>query len=285
VDILREITTLLNQPVDAIEVLGGGCVSEVFLVRLSDHRKLVVKVDESKTAGLPVEGRMLRYLAEKTSLPVPAVYVANDSILIIDYIAGQFRFSPAAERHAADLLAGLHDISDPGIGYGFEFDTLIGGLHQPNPVNSTWVPFFRDERLLYMAGEASKHGRLPDEILNRIERFCSRLDRWLSEPDRPSLIHGDVWTTNVLALGDRIVSFFDPAIYFAHNEVELAFITLFNTFSHYFFEQYQDHHPIAPGFFEERRHIYNIYPLLVHVRLFGGGYVKAVDQALARFGC
>src|SRR5690606_31505376 len=100
----------------------------------------------------------------------------------------------------------------------------------------------------------------------------------------PALIHGDLWTTNILAQDGRITGFLDPAIYYAHPEIELAFSTLFNTFDAPFFERYRQLRPLEPGFFETRRDIYNLYPLLVHVRLFGGGYVGALERFLRRFG-
>ena len=118
---------------------------------------------------------------------------------------------------------------------------------------NSWLDFFRERRLLYMAGEGVRSGRLPKEVLTRLEKFCGQLDRWLLEPERPSLIHGDAWTTNVLAQGGRITGFIDPAIYYAHPEIELAFTTLFGTFGDPFFAHYQTLRPIAPGFFEERR--------------------------------
>ncbi|MCA9930289.1 MAG: fructosamine kinase family protein, partial [Anaerolineales bacterium] len=162
--------------------------------------------------------------------------------------------------------------------------TLIGGLHQPNRWTDNWLDFFREQRLLYMAQEGVRTGRLPAAVLTRLTRFCGCLDAWLDEPERPSLIHGDVWTTNVLAADGRITGFVDPAIYYAHPEIELAFTTLFGTFGEPFFARYHELRPIPPGFFEERRDIYNLYPLLVHVRLFGGGYVSSVERTLRRFG-
>jgi fructosamine-3-kinase len=120
--------------------------------------------------------------------------------------------------------------------------------------------------------------------LARIERLCARLDEWLSEPERPSLLHGDVWTTNILADGDRITAFLDPAIYFGHPEIELAFTRLFGTFGRAFYDHYRQIRPIAPGFFEERCDFYNLYPLLVHVRLFGGSYVASVQHTLEQYG-
>lgn len=282
VDIRAEIGQILNQPVIDIQAMGGGCVGDVYLAQLADGDKVVAKIDPQKRSGLTVEGRMLRYLTTHTQLPVPGVRFSSDQVLVMDYIAGESRFNELAQHHAAELLAKLHFITAPT--FGFEFDTLIGGLPQPNPAYPSWIAFFREQRLVYMAREAARAGRLPQDTLNRVERFGEHVDRWLLEPEKPALIHGDVWTTNVLARGGIIQAFLDPAIYFAHHEIELAFITLFDTFSHAFFQTYQCLRPIAPGFFEERCDIYNLYPLLVHVRLFGGSYVSAVERVLTRFG-
>ena len=94
-----------------------------------------------------------------------------------------------------------------------------------------------------------------------------------------------MWSGNVLTKDGRIAGFVDPAIYYADSEIELAFSTLFSTFGDAFFRRYDELRPLRPGFFEERRDLYNLYPLLVHVRLFGGSYVGSVERALARYGC
>ena len=99
----------------------------------------------------------------------------------------------------------------------------------------------------------------------------------------PSLIHGDLWTGNVLCHDSRIAGLVDPAIYHADAEIELAFATLFGTFGDAFFARYTEHRPLAPGFFEARRDLYNLYPLLVHTALFGGSYARSVDRTVRRF--
>ena len=100
-----------------------------------------------------------------------------------------------------------------------------------------------------------------------------------------ALIHGDVWTGNVLAENGRITGFLDPAPYYAHHEVELAFITLFGTFGEAFFARYGEVGTrIDAEFWETRRRVYNVYPLLVHVRLFGGGYVGELSANLDMLG-
>ncbi|TVQ31119.1 MAG: fructosamine kinase [Phycisphaeraceae bacterium] len=262
--------------------LTGGCIGEVRRIDLADGRRLVVKIGADAGARLSIEGAMLSYLAERTGLPVPAVHHASDDLLVIDFIAGASRFDTNAQRHAAELLADLHAVESPR--FGFDTDTLIGGLPQPNPWTDSWIEFFGHSRLLHMADEAVRAGRLDAGARGRIARLVDRLDQLLEPPERPGLIHGDVWTTNVLADGGRITAFLDPAIYYAHPEVELAFITLFDTFGGDFFDRYQKIRGIQPGFFEHRRDLYNLYPLLVHVRLFGGGYVDAVRRILDRQG-
>ncbi len=190
---------------------------------------------------------------------------------------------PAACSSCMELLAALHGI---GAGaYGLERDTVIGGLVQPNAEAEDWIGFFRDRRLLYMARAALDAGMLSGALMTRIEAFAARIERWLDAPAHPSLIHGDMWGGNVLVKGNRIAGFVDPAIYYADAEIELAFSTMFSTFTEPFFARYGEMRPLRPGFWEVRRDIYNLYPLLVHVRLFGGSYVGSVDRTLARFGC
>jgi fructosamine-3-kinase len=272
-----------GQAIRQTKALSGGCIGDVYRVDLADGRRLVAKVGDGSSAALDIEGYMLRYLREHSRLPVPDVLHSTPRLLLMSFLDGDSHFNAAAERHAADLLAELHSVR--GSAYGLERDTLIGGLHQPNPTTDSWIAFFRDRRLRYMAHEAARVGRLPEGVLRRVEQLAGRLDRWLVEPEYPALIHGDMWTTNILAQSGRITGFIDPAIYYADPEIELAFSTLFGTFDRPFFEQYQQRRPLRPGFFEERRDLYNLYPLLVHVRLFGGGYVGSVDMTLRKFGC
>ena len=278
----EKIETAVSQKVVDMAPLSGGCIGQVYKAQLQDGTTIVVKADDGPSPKLDIEGRMLQYLAEHSELPVPDVFLLQPNLLIMAYLPGDSHFSAQAQTHAAELLAACHQISAPT--FGLEWDTLIGGLHQPNTPMASWLDFFREQRLLYMAGEGVRTGHLPASVLSRLDSFCGQLDRWLQEPERPSLIHGDVWTTNVLAQGNRITAFIDPAIYYADPEIELAFTTLFGTFSEPFFKRYEEIRPLAPGFFDTRRDIYNLYPLLVHVRLFGGSYVGSVDRTLRRFG-
>ncbi len=225
---------------------------------------------------------MLRDLSA-AGLPVPNVLHAAADLLVMEYVAAGGPLSGSAETHAADLIAALHGRTDAQ--HGYAYDTLIGGLPQPNPETADWRTFFRDHRLLEMADQAYAAGRLPTAARTRIDTLATKLDRWIAPDRTPSLLHGDLWGGNVLCRDGRIAAFIDPAVYFGDAEIELAFSTLFHTVGDRFFARYAEHRPVDPDFFAVRKDLYNLYPLLVHVRLFGGHYVGAVERTLETFGC
>jgi fructosamine-3-kinase len=275
------VLAVTGQRVIATRPLHGGSVARVLRLELGNGSVLAAKVSDSAEGGLAVEARMLRYLAAHTTLPVPQVRYADDGLLVMDFVDAAGGLDARAEGHAAELLAALHGLTASA--FGFEWDTLVGGLPQPNPWTEDWCAFFRDRRLLYMGRQALDAGHLPAQSFAALERLSGKLDRYLDAGVPPSLIHGDVWGGNVLARDGRIAAFLDPAIYFADAEIELAFSTLFGTFGEAFFDRYQEIRPLRPGFFQVRRDLYNLYPLLVHTRLFGGGYAASVQRTLARF--
>lgn len=258
--------------------LGGGCIADVARADLADGRRIVVK----RGKDLAIEAWMLRWLANHAHAPVPAVRHATDDILAMDFVEGDSgTLSDGAQAHLGEIVAELHAISADT--FGFERDTVIGGLRQSNPRETSWRNFFRDHRLLAMAGAALASKRLPPRTMGRIETLAARLDRWIDDTATPSLIHGDLWGGNILSHGDRITGLIDPALYFADAEIELAFMTLFGSVDAAFFRSYGERRPLRPGFFETRRDLYNLYPLLVHVRLFGGSYVAQVERTLGKF--
>jgi fructosamine-3-kinase len=258
--------------------LSGGCIGELRLLDMPDGGRLVAK--RSPNGGLALEAWMLDYLARHSELPLPRVLHADDRLLVMDYVEAGDPLDAAAETHAAELLAALHGVTAPR--FGLERDTLIGSLPQPNAWTDDWRDFFAEQRLLYMGRLAAERGRLPTATLARLERLAGRLDRYLEAPPAASLLHGDLWGGNVLVRGGRIAALIDPAVYYGDPEIELAFATLFGTFGAPFFRRYDELRGLAPGFFELRCDLYNLYPLLVHSALFGGSYPGAVARIVER---
>jgi fructosamine-3-kinase len=285
-DLKEQLHHVLGSRVVEAGPLAVGFGLNGLAVTLADGRRLAVKAGEAKRGGaegLKLEAFMLGELERLSDLPVPRVHYAARDLLVMDFIENDGGgISESVERHAGELIAKLH--ATPREGFGYSRDTLIGPLPQPNPEAGLWVPFFRDHRLLYMAGHAHREGSLPSPLFKRIERLAERIEDYLIEPCHPSLLHGDLWTGNVLVRGGRIAGFVDPAIYFGHPEIELAFTTMFGTFGAAFFAAYESLLPLKPGFHELRAGLYNLYPTLVHVRLFGSGYVPGIERTLTRLG-
>ena len=276
--------TALGGSVTALAPMPVGFGLTGFKVELADGRRLAVKARQaSARVDLRLEGYMLGELARHSTLPVPAVRLSEPDLLVMDFIdTDGGGITPQVERHAAELIAALHAVPRPSFGY--ERDTSIGPLPQPNPQMDRWIPFFRDHRLLAMARAAQGEGKLPAKLLMRLERLAERLDAYLTEPRHPSLLHGDLWTGNVLVRGNRVAGVVDPAIYCGHPEIELAFTTMFGTFGGSFFQVYETLLPLEPAFHELRCNLYKLYPTLVHVRLFGSAYVPPIERTLAHLG-
>ncbi len=279
--LIEEVARIAGRAVMEPRPFANGHGTDIYLADLRDGSgRVVIKRARQPEAALDVEGWMLTYLEERTDLPVPHVHCAEKSLLIMDYIRDTGRVTPGVETGAAGHLAKLHAIK--GRQYGLERDTLIGPMRQPNVWSDDWVAFFRDYRLLYTARKGVEEGTLPYSVVKDIDRIAVSLDKWITKPAAPALIHGDLWGGNVMTGADTVNAFIDPAIYYADPEIELAFIALFSTFGERFFKRYHELSPIQPGFFEERKDVYALYPLLVHARLFGGPYIEKIEHIAQR---
>ena len=280
------IKTRTGAVLRSIAPLSGGCVATVMRADLDDGRQLVIKqstTDDARNAsGLLIEAKMLRYFKTHSPIHCPEVIYASDVCLVMTFITNDNRMSNHVQRDLAEQLAAQHQLTSDTFGLGF--DTLIGGLAQPNTQEENWISFFAEHRLRHMAQHAYREGKLPGSMAARIDRLIDRLGDHLPTHNKASLLHGDLWGGNILCQSDMLAGLIDPAIYYGDREIELAFGTLFGDLTPGFFARYNEIMPIEPGFFEERRDLYNLYPLLVHVRLFGGSYVGSVDHILARFG-
>lgn len=266
----------LGTSVQSTTELDGGMIGTVHRVDLADGRTVVAKTGETP---LSVEARMLQYL-DAHGLPVPTVLAAADDLLVLSHVEGEPRITPAVERDAAETLAALHD--NTADGFGFPFDTLTGTVRQPNPWTDQWHRFYADNRLRHVRDLCLESGVLSESLDRRLTAVLDRLEEVLVEPAAPALLHGDVWKTNLLTDGKQVVAFLDPACYYGHPEIELAYIDWTDTFGDAFFERYDSLRGIDDGFFETRRFAYRLYPLLVHLLLFGPPYGEELGETLDR---
>ncbi|WP_025897003.1 fructosamine kinase family protein [Kordiimonas gwangyangensis] len=278
----------LGSPVVGSRPMRGGDIADVSCLTLKDGRKVVAKrprADQPDTTA--TEAMMLNHLAAHSPVPVPRVLFQSAGILVMEHVAhAGVTDAVKASESVAIHVAALHDClaGDAPKPYGFTEDTFIGPLNQRNKQSANWASFFRDHRLLAMAQSCLRTSRFEAGMMARIEAIAAKLPTLLPGTPPASLLHGDLWAGNMLIDGDRAAGFIDPAISYGHAEMDLAFIALMGGLERNFFDAYAAHRAIEPGFFEDRIAIYQLWPLLVHVRLFGGGYVGQVSHILDRFG-
>ncbi len=275
---LSLLSDVLGQTPTRIEPLAGGCIARVYRVDCSDGTTLAAKVSTDAHPTLDVEAFMLDYLRARVALPVPGVVAFTAQVLVMDHVEHSGGASGSGLRELAHGLAALHGQHGPA--FGFEQDTLIGPLVQPNTEMSSWRAFYAEHRLRHFAGVARGKGGLSAGLFERCQRAADRIGDWIDDDEEPTLVHGDLWAGNVLWRDGQVAALIDPAIHYAHREVELAFMDLFGSFGSEFWGRYHDLSPIRDGFWQTRRHVYRLYPLLVHVALFGGSYASMLSSEL-----
>jgi len=253
----------LPQPVD-VAPLAGGDVGRVWRARLPDDRVVVIKAT-SYDARLEAEGLDVLRAAGG---PTPQVLAVDAEVLVMDHVTG-----PGDAHELGAAVATVH--RDVGDRYGWHRDNVIGPLPQRNTPDPVWPKFFADQRLrpylddLPVALSARLAGAIDD----------GRLWDLLDHDAAPSLVHGDLWSGNIV--GGRWL--IDPAVNRADRELDLAMLTLFGSISDGFASGYQDVWPLDDGW-QRRRPALQLYHLLVHVRLFGATYLGGVAARLDTLG-
>ena len=252
---------------DRLERLAAESVSEALLVRRPDAAPIVAKSSPS----VATEAAMLRALAA-AGAPVPAVEAEHEAVLLLEHIENDGVFSAKAWADVGCVIRRLHDQSAEA--YGWPVDYAIGTVALDNRERTDWPRFWGEQRLVATAFLLDRPWR------ERVEGLASRLGDLLPAQPPAALLHGDLWTGNILVRGGSLVALIDPACYHGDPEVDLAMLDLFCSPPPEFRESYG---PLEPGW-EERQPIYQLYPALVHVRLWGAGYLRMADRLLAAVG-
>ena len=280
------ITDELGTQVTGTVPVGGGDISKAVQAHLADHRDVLIKWNCSPLSGLfTAERHGLELLRSSKTLRVPRVLAhceaAGDcpGYIVLEWLER----GPADSTVAAALgrgLAVMHRVTADS--YGLDTDNFIGANPQPNHQSTDWLAFFREQRLGFQMGLAQRNGYLHSARVSRLEKLMARLNEWLPDQPRASLLHGDLWGGNWLTSSSGEPVLIDPAVYYGHREAELAFTELFGGFSSAFYRAYNQTWPLESGY-EERRDLYNLYHLLNHLNLFGEGYGGRVDSILRHY--
>jgi fructosamine-3-kinase len=263
----RRVAALAGLAEERLERLAGGDLSEALLVRRPDGRCSVAKRDLSSGA----EAAMLRALAA-AGIPAPLVEGEHEGVLLLEHIPNDRVFSPAAWSDIGAALRRLHD--HVGEQYGWAVDYQIGTVGLDNRERRDWPAFWAEQRLVATAGVLDRPWR------ERVGRLAERIREIAPADPSPSFLHGDLWSGNILVSEGRLAALIDPACYRGDAEVDLAMLTLFDTPGETFWTAYG---ALRPGW-EERRPLYQLFPALLHMRLFGDIYAGMVDRLLSRLG-
>ena len=277
---LDRLQTTLEKDILSIDFFTKGQIGDIYKVQTIDE-SYILKTSKS-SSNLQIEAHMLEDI-NKYNIAVPKVYDVTETYLLLEYIEETKQAKCTEEVEAAKVLSALHAVTNDSRMYGYYYDTSIAAFSQKNEQTQyNWTLFLGQMRIMPMAKICYEKGLLSQEIVHRIEGLCRDMYKRIDMSTiKPSLLHGDLWSGNIL-FNMNGASLIDPAIYFGDKEMELAFILLFDTFGETFFQAYEEMHPLSEDFYEVKVSLYQIYPLLVHVALYGGSYVGQLEQVLKR---
>ena len=266
-------STIAGHAVAESRSIAGGDINDAYRVALDDGRTLFVKTRSGAGPGeYATEAAALAWLADGGAL-TPGVAEAGDAFLALDWLEPG-RLDAGGDEELGRTLAETHLAGAERFGAappGAPEERLrIGPLLLPNDPAADWPTFYAERRLLPLA-----------DAFPAVHRVCERIADLAGPPEPPARLHGDLWSGNVHASGGRPYVI-DPAAYGGHREIDLAMLRLFGSPSSRFLAAYEEVAPLADGH-EDRVALYQLFPLLVHAALFGGGYAASVEQAAKRY--
>lgn len=279
------LTEKLTEPVQVRDArpVAGGSINDAFRL-LTNAGDYFVKTNDAGRFPSPFisEERGLGILRQASVFRVPEVLaqgeVEGTTFLLMEFIPQEEEDGDFQARFGR-ALARLHRNTNSS--FGLINDNYIGLLPQVNTPHKDWVEFLVQCRLEPLVKMARDNGRIHPGDTIRLERLYAKLPA-LFPPEMPALLHGDLWKHNYLASANGEPVLIDPAVYYGHREMDLAMTKLFGGFDREFYGAYNNEEPLVPGW-EERVDLCNLYPLLVHLNMFGGSYADRVGSVLRKY--
>lgn len=283
-DVVARLGTAHALALDAstARIVAGGSINRSFALAGRAGRVFLKTNEARRSAMFETEASALAALGATGALKVPRVLAVGEAgdtaYLALEWLELTGR-SATAEARLGTGLAALHRHTADR--FGWQSDNTIGATPQPNPRCEDWLEFWRDARLGPQIELATSRG-LGDDLVARLELLTTSLDSVLGgHRPAPSLVHGDLWGGNWSATLTGEPCVFDPAVYYGDREVDMAMTRLFGGFGPAFYAAYEEAWPLPEGA-AARAELYNLYHLLNHFNLFGGGYARAIDTSLSQ---
>ncbi|NOR88229.1 MAG: phosphotransferase [Bacteroidales bacterium] len=273
----------LSSQISTIKSIGGGSINQAFFVQTYTN-SYFLKYNDAKAHPLMFtsEFQGLNIMVQTKTIRIPKPLFAYEgaqySCILMEYIESS-EYAPDFWQKFAQDLATLHTQSSPS--FGLEFSNYMGSLPQSNSQNPSFTNFFIAERLEPQIRLARNSGYLNSKHLKQAEHLYLELDAIFPQ-EKAALVHGDLWSGNFMSdeKGNPVIM--DPATYYGHREVDIAMTTMFGGFHVDFYRYYQQCFPMERGW-EERLSFYNLYPILIHINLFGSSYLRGFERILNRF--
>ncbi len=275
------INSLHQESIHQFSSVGGGSINETYRYAVGDE-EFFIKYNNEVEGIIEKEVDGLKAITKLNCIATPEVIAFEKmdgyEVLIMSYIQGGLKTAIAWENFGKQLAA-MHQ--NPAPYYGWHQENFIGSLPQSNEKMDDFIEFFIHQRLKPQIRLAQQHQYFASKELSLFEDLFQKLDTILPDTE-PSLVHGDLWSGNFM-IGEKGTPYLiDPSIHYNFRETDIAFTHLFGGFDSKFYDSYHHHFPLEPGF-QDRISLYNIYPLLVHLNLFGRGYYSSVMNNLNRY--
>lgn len=282
--IAQQISETIHSPLEiqATKAISGGDINRAFLLQGASQRYFV-KINRAELVEMfAAEFAGLTELAQtqtvKTPLPITFGQTKEASFLVLEFLELK-RATPKSEALFGQQLAQLHLQRQPY--FGWKIDNTIGSTHQPNTRSENWVDFWREQRLGFQLKLAARNG-YGGQLQTLGAKLCERLDNFFTDyQPQPSLLHGDLWGGNAAVDAENNPVIFDPACYYGDRETDLAMTELFGGFGQNFYSAYNDVWELDAGY-QKRKTLYNLYHILNHVNLFGGGYASQAEHIMQK---
>lgn len=273
----------LSTSIISFQAVGGGDINHAFRLETASHF-FFLKFNQyhQGAAMLRTEAQGLNLLASTDTIAIPKVVAQGSEgkhhFLLLEDWTGHKAKTGFWETFGTSL-ATLHQHSSPV--FGLQQDNFIASLSQSNQRQKNWASFYWEERILPLAHQAMDKQIISAEEYLSFAYLQQRLPETFPT-SRPALLHGDLWSGNYMVGPQGQAGLIDPSVYYGHREIDLAMTRLFGGFPSRFYEAYHEAYPLTNGW-EERVPLCQLYPLLVHLHLFGRGYWGAIQQTLNRY--